>query len=885
MTIKQHIFNKDGIANINDNTQLLSLFAKESANINNCIAEHNLANDSILVFLNTIATASSALSDIISNTYNMLMDSVVLNNAGQTLFSLFDGVNVVGNGITIDKLTNTIYLNKKIKYQAQIADITYSTNGDIGNSVARPYVTRANIKSITSSNAVEFEKFDTSMQLSIHIKFAESTPLNGVKLTLSNISSVLPSITKITYTNKSNDLFELNYVGDITSQDAVSNSEYGNIFLQTEQVNATGLIIQFEQNYPDIVNGQDRYTIGISDFEAGYYESVSSGYAVFGPYNSTSPIIKIAYSADIIDKSNSQNTELSFSHNNVAWIPLINTDKISSGKILNVNNISTDAVFFDNQVKQFWIRLNVESYDASQNINTHRRSLVDSNQWGQSILLDDRHTFTSAYENLGFSYGATNNVSEITETNLFEFAKSKNGYFGLSEDNDTYNTYHRYASPIVEQSSNVSVYSKEDMIIETARLLKLTTPSELSVRLNGVDVLDLRRKYVIKVKADMSNGLYQLHIDGKIKYIDVSLGFVMSTMATLFVTEEDLVSLVGPDGYIYQIEPITIAGTKYISLIGVLFEQQDAKHNIYPHITKSNSFYIERGGIIAKNIFDTVTISGMNISESIADVGSYADRHVLITQDIKKSIGSTNMGKYTFKKTAKLKHCNIIAGTVKMDFSNAFIHSLIKEVKFIDGEQEFVSSKRITQFNNTNLNEIVLAGVFVDDNTISFYGGSSLFKNRVYSTEDLVELGDWLLILDGGSYKIKLPSGVKTSATIDTAIEYNVDNQAVNKDGIYSIDYQNGTMFASSPIDGNIVVNYQYYNMALEGQAAIELNSNEYIARDGILTISKQTTNPLSIVYKEGKDDGATFIDSPILSNISINTITELYIKWLVKQT
>ena len=73
--------------------------------------------------------------------------------------------------------------------------------------------------------------------------------------------------------------------------------------------------------------------------------------------------------------------------------------------------------------------------------------------------------------------------------------------------------------------------------------------------------------------------------------------------------------------------------------------------------------------------------------------------------------------------------------------------------------------------------------------------------------------------------------------------------------------------------------------MALEGQAATELKSNEYIARDGILTISKQTINPLSIVYKEGKDDGATFIDSPILSNISINTITELYIKWLVKQT
>ena len=879
MTIKQHIFNKDGIANINDNTQLLSLFAKESANINNCIAEHNLANDSILVFLNTIATASSALSDIISNTYNMLMDSVVLNNAGQTLFSFFDGVNINTNGITVDTLTNTIYLNKKIKYQAQVADITYSTNGNIGNSVVRPYITRANIKSITSSNAVEFEKFDTSMQVSIHIKFAESIPLNGIKLTLSNTSSVLPSITKITYTNKSNDIFDLNYIGDVTSQSAVSNSEYGNIFLQTEQVNATGLIIQFEQNYPDIVSGKDRYAIGLSDFEAGYYESVSSGYAVFGPYNSTSPIIKIAYSADIIDKSNKQNIELTFSHNNINWITLTNTNKMSSGKILNINNISTDAVFFDNQIKQFWIRLDIESYDASQNLNMHRRPLIDSNQFGQSILLDERHTFTSVYENLGFSYGSVNHVTEITESGLFEFAKSKNGYFGLSEEDATYNAYYRYTSPIVEQSNNISVYSKEDIVIETARLLKLTTPSELSVRLNGVDVLDLRRKYVIKVKADMNNGLYQLHIDNAIKYIDVSLGFVMSTMATLFTIVGNIATLVAPDGQIYTIEPVTISGTKYISLIGTLFEQQDSKHNIYPNITRPNSFYIERGGIIAKNNFDTVTISGMNIAEAITDIGNYSDRHVLITQDIKKSVGSTNMNRYNFKNIAKFKHCNIIEGTVKFDFSIAFIHSMIKEVMFIDGRKEFVSSKRVTQYNNTNLNEIVLEGIFIDDDTITFYGGSSLFKNRVYSLEDLVELGDWLLVLDGGSYKIKLPSGVKTSATIDTAIEYNIDNESTNRDGIYSVDYQNGILYASSPIDGNITVNYQYYNMALEGQAAIELYTNEYIARDGILTVDKQTKNTLSVVYKEGKSDGNTFIDSPILSNISINTITELYIK------
>lgn len=885
MTINQHIFNKNGLSYTNDNPQLLSLFIRESANINNCITEHNVANDNILLLLNTIATSSSELSDLISNTYNMLMDSVVLSNSGQSIFSLFDPVEAILSGVTIDRLTNTIYLNKQIKYKAQITDVQYSTNGDIGNSVIKQYVTRANIKSITSSNAVEFEKFDTSMQLSLNIKFSEVTPINGLKIKLSNISSVLPLITKILYVTRDNNLVELNYVGDVTSKIASSESEYGNIFIQAEQISAAGIIIQIEQNYPDIVNGKDRYTIGLSNLEIGYYESVDSGYAIFGPYNSSSPILKMAYSSDIVDTSGGSNASLSFSSNNKSWIALNNVSKITENKILNINNISNDAVFFDKPVKQFWLKLEVNAYDASSNVGKYRRPIIDNSQYGQNILLNENNTFTSIYEDDGFYYGSTSTNNIIPNTALFEFAKSDKGYYDLSEEAEEYTSFSRYAFPIVEQSNKASIYSRESILIETAKLLKMTTPTTIVVYLNGVNVFDLTRKYVIKVKDDMSHGLYELHLDDEIKYIDVSLGFVMSTMATLFKTTNTSATLIAPDGQTYIIEAITIADTKYISLIGSLFAYQDEKHNIYPHIPKPDSFYIERGGIVTKNTFDRVLIASMTISQSRTDVGSYANRHTLITDDIKKSIGETRMGKYIFKKMAKLKHCNIVEGTVRFDFSEAFINSMIKEVKFIDGEQEFVSSVKKTQFNNQNLNKITLEGKFIDDGHLSFYGGSNLFKNRVYADEDLVEIGDWLIVLEFGSYVIKLPEGVKTSASVDIAIEYNVDNNSINKDGIYSIDYINGVIYTSSPIDGHIIVKYNYFNMCIEGEAATEFTADQYMARDGVLTINKPVSKTLLIVYKEGKDEVAKFSDSPILTNISINTIAESYIKWVHRRS
>lgn len=882
MTIKQHIFNKDGLSYVHDNTQLLTLFAVESANINNCIAEHNLANDNILLFLGNITTLSSQLSDVISNTYNLLLDAVVLNNADQTTFSLFDNVGSSISNVTIDKVRNTIYLDKSAKYKAQITNINYNTNGDIGNSIAKPYVTRSNIKSITSSSSVEFERFDTSLQLALIFTFAENTPINGIKLTLSNISSVLPSITKIVYIDPNNNTNDLLYVGEINPTVAAQTSEHGNIYLQTEQVNATGLIVYIEQNYPDIVNGQDRYTIGISNFEAGYYESVKSGSAIFGPYNSDTALLKVAYSADIVDSSNDNNVTLSFSHNKLNWITLENTNVINSSKILNINNIDVNSVFFDNKVKQFWLRLDINSYDASSKLDINRRVIVDNNQSGQTILLNDQNTFTSVYESLGYNYGSVAKVTHVENSPLLEFAKGTNGYLHLEDESQDYNVYYRYASPVIEQSNNTSIYSKENILIETASLLKLTTPSDVVIKLNGVNVVDQNRKFVIKVKEDMMHGLYQLHIDGSIIQIDLSLGFVLSTVATLFKTTSDSATIIAPDEFEYTVPALEVNGTKYISLIGYVFEPQDTLHNAYPHIGSTNTFYIERGALVTQNLFANVTVSAMGITKSITQAAQHLDKHIIITNDIKKSIGSTHLGKYTFKKTAKMKHCNLVEGSVTFDYSQAFIQSMIKEVKFIDGIKEFVSRQRVTQFNNTDMNVIVLQGAYVDDGSISFYGGGNLFRNRVYSSNDLVEQGDWMLILEGGSYKIKLPAGIKTPSAVDIAIEYTIDNNSVNKDGIYSIDYINGVIYTSSEIDGNIIANYKYYNMALEANAAIELFSNEYTARDGLLIISKATINPLAVVYKEGKDGGIEFIDSPIISNISISTITESYIKWSI---
>lgn len=885
MSITQHRFNKKDIFIDNDNSQVLDIFKEEGEFVNETMAINNTINDNLLVFLERITATSSALSNDISKCYNSLMDAVLLAEGGNTGISIFNNAIVdTAHNITIDNTMLSIYLAKKLKTLAVISNIKYSSSGKIGNSVATTYITNANIDSITSKTPVEFESIDTSLQVNLLFNYAYPTPINGIKFKLKNTSSSLPQIKKISVINDTGEIIEIDTITRL-NPDLLTEDVYGtDVFIHIPVTNALGISIALEQQQQDLTNGTDRYSVGISEFESGFYEAVTSGYCILGPYNQDSAILKIAYSAN---KLNSGDAVISFSNDKIKWYDLSNTLSVSENKILNINNISADSIFFDKPAKQVWIKISLNANDISNDIFLNRRSIIEvENDLGNIIQLNPNHTFSTLYENDDLSYGEkirtrSENVDTATKGNV-EFFKDKNGYVldRKAEDQEgTLYVYSRYDLPIVEQSTEYSITSKGGVLIEGAKLYKSTSPRTEKVQLNGKDIAVTNKKYIIKLKDALKNGEYVLKIGTQTRTIDLSLGYVLSTIATVYKVDSNDVSIITPYGIEINIPVTTIGTDKYASLLGIVFETQHIDHNTLP--INNTTFYIEQGALIcASGYKKQITASCISIDLAKTTIGQNTSGKKLITSDIKKGKGRTGLSEYEFKKHAKLKHCCIVKGSVKFNIDDAFINSMIREVPFIDGEKEFVSAQRKTQFNNEGLSVIELDPYFIDNETMVFYGDSSIFRSRVYTEEDLVEKGDWMILFDEiNPPQIVLPEGVTTPTYADIVIEYDIDNQSISKDGIYSVDYNRGFIYCSASIDSNIIAEYQFFNMVIGGQGAREVHPSEYVANGSILTVNSVINNSVSIVYKEGNGEKEQYMESPVLSNINISTITEDYIK------
>ena len=126
---------------------------------------------------------------------------------------------------------------------------------------------------------------------------------------------------------------------------------------------------------------------------------------------------------------------------------------------------------------------------------------------------------------------------------------------------------------------------------------------------------------------------------------------------------------------------------------------------------------------------------------------------------------------------------------------------LLREVQFIDGVQEFLEEGYVTELLAKDQNSFVLSGTPVED-SIRFSGDVSLFTKQVYYEEDLTIEGSWLT--DGNSLKIN--PNYKTSTYTYTYISYK-RKSTVKKEGLFSVDYNQGYLYTSTPIK-NIRIDY-----------------------------------------------------------------------------
>jgi hypothetical protein len=228
------------------------------------------------------------------------------------------------------------------------------------------------------------------------------------------------------------------------------------------------------------------------------------------------------------------------------------------------------------------------------------------------------------------------------------------------------------------------------------------------------------------------------------------------------------------------------------------------------------------------------------------------------------------------KNIIKLNHTNIVSGTVKFDIRKASVNSFIKEVDFINGYDEFSIASIYRQINNYNKNVIELQDGFIDDDTIQILGCSEYFKSRVYSEDELIAKGDWLISYENTVPEIILPEGVFTSDIVDTELVYNIQGAKVSISGLYSVDYIKGILHTVAPIDERIEISYRYSSIFAEYEALEKVSPQKITVSQGLAIVedeSEESSEYLAIIKNNISKD-IDYKVSPVIDDLKVNFIT-----------
>lgn len=168
--------------------------------------------------------------------------------------------------------------------------------------------------------------------------------------------------------------------------------------------------------------------------------------------------------------------------------------------------------------------------------------------------------------------------------------------------------------------------------------------------------------------------------------------------------------------------------------------------------------------------------------------------------------------------------------------------TLLKEVEYIDGVQEFLEEGYVTELLGKSESTFELSGTPVEG-TIRFSGDTSLFNKQVYSLEDLSISGAWHV----NGKTLKIQPELKTSEYTYTYITYK-RKALTKKEGLFSVDYDKGYLYTSTPIK-NVRIQYKYAIQYVQGQKMTQVPATEY-TRESIYSIPTDERTKLSYLYQ-----------------------------------
>jgi hypothetical protein len=836
----------------------------------------NDSNNRIAMAIGKFAEGVSDIREQMSDVSDLYLTVSTVSGNTNRQFGINNMPILKNKGIVVSG--SSLALETKTYSPVPIVGVKINTNGQEGNSADFDIPRYNNKDTIISETQYEVEKFDSAITAVIGIDLRDVNQVNRISMLHSEYGI---HKSDVMYLEVSPDGKRF-YRSDFSVQEINGVTQ-----ISFPGVNAASVKISLLQNNPYTAkNGQTRYAIGIRNLSIGIATSIESGEIVFGPITQKEEVLKASIAASIpTDKYSFQNISFEISTDSTTWYQVSTPFSVSEHpKHLDFNTKSDTSINTKTPVTTLFFRIRMTGNKHSlplmaSSIDRHIQQVSQQSPVIQvPFALSDKYIVS---ERLGYQFGERGSYflynDNIDLVDSISSIKSESDYVLKT------------VAPMKNITRATIRADKIKCAIEGGEIYRIVPPYSIDPKSAKAYKASLPVKREVRI-SDSSNmvlpfeqpaGIYSLTDGENSRKLNLTLGAFTSCYQWVFKPLERPVSLIDPFGkkvaeyeagkYINLLDYFTVSipTSSERSSISVTFNSR------YPETPLSGGEFTLIDGKYYSASHSAV-VNGMYISyEEIPLVmRSNINGIDLYTEEAKFSKSREKLSKFDGQTSAKLAHSGLLKGGLRFTNKASSLLSFVKEVTYINGIDEFKTSGKANILIPKSVNRFSLGRLVNHFDDIEITGGVEQLSSKVFSKDELVYRGDYMLEDAGNETFIQLPEGVKTDDIIDTFITVSVADSN-SSSGLYSIDYTNGMLYSQSTISGESEVEYIYSNIFISGFPIKVLDKKSYTVTDRQVELKDATMDNEYIVLSESKaDKSAEILRSPTLKNLALNTVT-----------
>lgn len=885
-----------------------------------------------------VKTIYSLLADLFVLNGNTANSLNVLDLASKVNSNSTVRINTSTNEVKIDGVP---YSNSFLTSSLQIKGLTILPK--VGQQLSKDIFVGAFGKNansqvfniLSSVYKLSVYSIDQPLSFSLLIDFGSVMPVNYVSLDL--LTEVIPYLTikSLKATTNNSDLFSLDITnsgsGTATGYEVLETTNGTNSTITIEFDNQLTRYIQVEFQYSnfELINGKRIFELDMNNLVSGFELPGSSGSVIFGPLKFSDQIVKASVQA-AIDNYDLASPNVIFSvapDLSGTWYQLINAIEFNPTlqikNVVNFNNVSTDSINTTNPVTELYLKIdftatqvNLSDIISLSNVNvesyiSRSRVTIDANN--RNIFLGQTITDPASLSVLRclFGYSGWNAqfpiASQLDTTNLIElnsngstfapslFSTTKpdpiKGTFNFSAITQVVTKPEKVQLVITEKTTSTPAFGFDQYRIQMSgySLPIASTINSSTALIKSLNTIPAPSAMVYVLPINSKAGKYKILLNtGDQFVVDLTAKCFFSITETYFQVENSAVTsytVYSPIGTQIFTGPISTVGQlSYISLFdfldisiptvaGYTFNKTYGLTNNSP-----TQFTVINQGFIFGTYFSG-SITGAYKIVQVPITTNYINNNLVLDNPKIVQVTETLTGA-DYQKIYQLYNTNIIQNSLVFDLQNASINPFITEAVFIDGHTEFNLTETVEIQTSGSENTILLSNFVGDETTnILFDGNTDIFNNRVYSVQELINSGDYCVSNDGsGNWSIILPEGIFTNPIFVTRIIYPTNSVSPTY-GLYSVDYINGIIYTTAPLDARIAITYSFSNTFAKYEHLDLLDSELYTVSSNQISIKDSDVvqaGQYLIVYNSLNDlaSSTQVYSTPVVNDLILNILT-----------